>query len=83
MMSFLFLPLLASADLALSGKVLSLQKNPLKNNFLVRFDTVSETLEVDRGPLYSCLKSRLTSQENVVFSFDPKTLKIRACGNLH
>lgn len=82
MLSLLFLPFVASADLALSGKVLSLQKNSLKNNFIVQFDSVSSPLEVDRGPLYYCLKKHLSSNENIVFSFDPKSLKIRACGNL-
>lgn len=73
------LPLVASADFAFTGKVLSLQKNSLKNNYLVTIDSVATPLVVDRGPEYQCLSKALKSQEPVFFTFDSKLFKVRSC----
>ncbi|WP_374000772.1 hypothetical protein [Bdellovibrio bacteriovorus] len=78
---WLLLPLMAMADFAFTGKVLSLQKNPLKNNYLVTMATVSTPLEVDKGADYRCLQKALKTQEVIEFTFDSKLMKIRSCKN--
>ncbi|XGC80543.1 hypothetical protein ACES2L_14535 [Bdellovibrio bacteriovorus] len=75
----LLLSIQASASLVFSGKVESLQKNQLQNNYLVSFDTYSKPLIVDRGPLYNCVREGLSSQKDIVFSFDVKLEKILTC----
>ncbi|WP_374034186.1 hypothetical protein ACES2I_16750 [Bdellovibrio bacteriovorus] len=76
---WLLLPFIASADFAFSGKVVSLQKNPLKNNYLVRMESVDNPLEVDKGPEYLCLHKAMKSQDQVLFTFDSRLMKIRSC----
>ncbi|UXR64146.1 hypothetical protein EZJ49_13855 [Bdellovibrio bacteriovorus] len=76
---WLLFPLMVMADFAFTGKVLSLQKNPLKNNYLVTMATVSIPLEVDKGADYRCMQKALKSQEVVEFTFDSKLMKIRSC----
>lgn len=68
-----------AADLTLQGKVLSLNANPDKNNYFVKFDNFSLPLEVDKGDLYRCVREALNSQERVVFSFDSRLNKVRSC----
>ncbi|CAE78331.1 hypothetical protein AB1A81_16245 [Bdellovibrio bacteriovorus] len=76
---WLLLPFIASADFAFTGKVVSLQKNPLKNNYLVRMESVDSPLEVDKGPEYLCLHKAMKSQDPVLFTFDARLFKIRTC----
>lgn len=69
----------ASADFAFSGKVLSLSKNSLNSDYLVKMDSVEETLVVAPGADYRCLEKALKSQQPVMFTFDTKLMKIRSC----
>lgn len=75
----LLLSISASANLVFSGKVESLQKNQLQNNYLVSFDTYSKPLIVDRGPIYNCVREGLSSQKDLEFSFDVKLEKVLTC----
>lgn len=73
------LPLVASADFVFTGKVVSLQKNPGKNNYLVQMESVERLLEVDKGPEYLCLHKAMKTQDSVLFTFDTRLFKIRSC----
>ena len=73
------LSLAMAADLSLTGKVVSLQKDPASEGFLVKFQGMTVTLQVPRGPNYQCLRQGLNSQQSLLFSFDARSLKVQSC----
>ena len=75
----LLMPLVFAADLSLMGRVVSIQRNPATDGFSVKFEGMSAPLLVQRGPNYKCLRQGLNTQEALIFSFDPKSLKIQSC----
>ena len=68
-----------ASEISLSGVVVSLQKDPATQGFLVKFQGMDLPLQVARGPSYLCLRKSLNSQATIFFSFDAKSAKIQSC----
>lgn len=79
-MLLLLLSIYAQAEIQLSGKVVSFQKDSINTHqYFVTIDTLSTTLVVERGPVYDCLFKAMKSQNMVEFSFDTQPMKLRTC----
>jgi hypothetical protein len=79
MFSLLLAPLALAGELTLSGKVVALHRDSISEDFFVKVQGMSMELKSPAGEVYQCLRKGLNSQNILIFTFDPKTLKISEC----